>query len=151
VEQSAKEKIEPYSIHICPGENPAIGISRDFKDVLADIGCVKFDERAGTFYHDDIRADIAISGNTLCLFFYRNMGEKVEGTKLHNYLVTNIPRNYREEINRRFPTMVGVKVEEHHLLPPRQASTLYLEFDLNKAEVVGKSMPVVDDKLFGDD
>ncbi len=139
VTKKAKEPIPENCIHIYVGKRTAIGLSRGFKPLLEIMEVMMLKKtKDQKFDHPNLPAMISIKNNVLELFIYSSSFRK-GNCYIHNFMVVNLPTEIREILNSAFETTTRIETTTIELIPPRRSDTLFLEFDLENATLVGHS------------
>jgi len=137
VTKKLKEPILDGCIHIYPGKKVAIGLARNFFELIKELGVDRWKRTQVQKYdHPDLPVIVGILDNVFSIAIYADdIGYPT--SKMHNFMITNIPKNESDALREMFKTTTRMKAVRTIPIPERYPRVYHIRFNLDEAEVVG--------------
>jgi len=138
ITKKLKEPIPDWCIHIYPGRRIAIGLARNFFEEIKELGVGRWKRTKEQKYdHPDLPVIVSVVDDILNVSIYADEIGLSTG-KVHNFLVSGIPKRIEDVLRERFKTTTRVRLVRSMRIPERYSRVLHLNFNLEEAETVGK-------------
>jgi hypothetical protein len=139
------EKIEDEYIHIYPGTRMSIKLARSFGDELSDLGYKGVERTDDRTKPIDLPVNIILADDELMLSFYsHNFPEKMP-SRLHNFVIDNIPNHVEDILRTKIDVVSRVKSNDQSIAIGETAQVIHFIFNLKNLEKLGRKENSLDE------